>query len=147
MWIRLLLESLMFPAVGSPGYRAKSLLFDRATIDEALAEGSLFDSFQRVSHLVEGRQVDIPFLKLSTFFFVSDTRIAPVTRRRSVAQIACVCVCAIDILQETLFFRQQSLLVFFFVQDCRHGSPHPLVSAFLYCPSRGNVRKSSGTGR
>jgi len=133
----------MFQAIRSPRYRAKSLLFYRAAIDQALAEGSPFHSFQRILYLVELRQIDIRFLKLSIFFFVSDAPIAPVTRRRPVAQIACVCVRTMDALQEALLFRQQSLLVFFFVQDC-HGSPLTrFVSAFLYCFPSERIR----TGR
>ena len=79
MRIFLFLKSLMFQAIGRPRYRAKSLLFYRAAIDQALAEGSVFDSFQCVSHLIECRQIDILFLKLTIVLFVSDTRIAPVT--------------------------------------------------------------------
>lgn len=53
----------------------------RAAIDQALAEGSVFDPFQRASHLIEYRQIDIFFLKLTIVLFVSDTRVAPVTEQ------------------------------------------------------------------
>lgn len=129
----------MFQAKRGPRYCAKSLLFYRAAIDQALAKRAFLNSLQRISYLVERRQIDIRFLKLPIFFFVSDTRIAPVTRRRLVAQIARVCVRALDIFLIVVVLPPVGVACILLYSRLSPWFHRPLGSAFTFR----SIRKDS----
>ncbi len=88
----------MFQAIGNPWHRLQPLLFDRSAVDQAFAKCPFLDALQRVSYLLERSQIDICSLELLVFFLVSDARITPIANRRTFAQVACVCIGAIECL-------------------------------------------------
>ena len=86
----------MFQAIRSPRDRVKSLLFNRAAVDHAFTECAFLDPLQRVSYELESSRIRGCFLELPIFFFVSDARVAPLTNRRPIAEVTCVCISAVD---------------------------------------------------
>lgn len=86
----------MLQAIGSPRYRAKSLLFYGTAVNQAFTERAFFHSLQGVLYLVECCQIDVRLVELPVFFLVSDAGIAPVARL--IAQVACFFIRAMNIL-------------------------------------------------
>ena len=68
----------MFQAVWCPRDCIEPLEFDRAAIDEALAERAVLNAFQCVSYQIESIQLSICFLELPILFFVVDARVASI---------------------------------------------------------------------